>query len=166
MLDEYALRLLGEMGIDVYEPRSVATTVASSAPVALAGPTSERAIPKAAETRDATAPNAEVLILCEEGARPRLLADVLCSLRMSRLDAALASAKQIDAIAAAQALIVLGESLARSVGAEMPSQRQNAINWIISHEPNALAISADAKSALWGEIKRLARTPSRRSLDA
>ena len=83
-----------------------------------------------------------------------------------RICAALATAVHSESIAAAHSLIVLGQSLARSLGAEMPAQRQNEISWIISHEPKVLAQSADAKRALWGEIKRLARSRSRRPFDA
>lgn len=161
MLDEYSLRLLGEIGVDVYVPRTQSVESVPSAPEA-----PSPAGVKAATEKNVAAMHADVLILCADQSHERLLADLLRSLRMSRLDAMLASPAQSELIAAARSLIVLGKSLARSLGAEMPAQRQNEISWIVSDEPVALAPSAAAKRALWGEIKRLARSQSQRLPDA
>ena len=165
MLDDYGLQLLAEMGVDVYVPRGEPVGTASPASVSIAVEETPAAADSVSAERGTAVVHADVLILCAEQSQSRLLSDLLRSLRMSRLDAALASAEQSESIAAARSLIVLGESLARSLGAEMPAQRQNEIGWIVSHEPTALAQNADAKRALWGEIKRLARSQSRRSLD-
>ncbi|MCB1571249.1 MAG: hypothetical protein KDI72_09475, partial [Xanthomonadales bacterium] len=54
-------------------------------------------------------------------------------------------------------LIVLGERLARELGAALPAQRQNEIAWVVAAAATTLAGDAAAKQALWGEIKRLAR---------
>ncbi len=155
MLDDYSLRLLAEMGVEVYVPRSEA---ADSAPVAARQPSA--ASPN--NPGQGAQRGADVLLVCARDSNPRLLVELLRSLRMSRLDAILTMAASAETIARARALIVLGEPLARSLGADMPAQRQNEINWIISHELDALAQSADAKRALWGEIKRLARLHDRR----
>ncbi|HET9031366.1 MAG TPA: hypothetical protein VFN25_00535 [Dokdonella sp.] len=166
MLDDYSLRLLTEIGVDVYVPRGEVAEEAPPASASIAAqPTSGRT-DRASSEQSAAVTHADVLLLCAEQSHPRLLADLLRSLRMSRLKAAIASSGQADSIEAARALIVLGESLARSLGADMPAQRQNAISWIVSHEPKALAQSADAKRALWGEIKRLSRSQVRRPTDA
>jgi hypothetical protein len=166
MLDDYSLRLLAEIGVDVYVPREAAPIVVaddqrgvpSAGPLAaLAAATGEHpplAVPGGQSS--------DLLILCNLGAHDRLLADLLRAVRMAGLDAAIADAGDNASIALARGLLVLGESLARSLGAEMPAQRQNEIAWIVTHEPMALAQSADAKRALWGEIKRLSRaTPAR-----
>lgn len=159
MLDDYSLCLLAEIGVDVYVPRS---QVAGPAP-AVASRTSanSRNDPGHGGQRAA-----DVVVICAGDSRSRMLGDLLRSLRMSRLDATLSTNASVEAIASARALIVLGEALARSLGAELPAQRQNQISWIVSHEPDALAQSADAKRALWGEIKRLARLQARRPRDA
>jgi hypothetical protein len=156
MLDDYSLRLLAEIGVDMYLPREAAAIVAGGDQMPSAGP---QAAPASAaiELPKPTAQSSDLMILCNQGDHDRLLADLLRGVRMAGLDAAMADAGQAASIAHARGLLVLGESLARSLGAEMPAQRQNEIAWIVTHEPKALAQSAEAKRALWGEIKRLSR---------
>ena len=105
---------------------------------------------------------AEFLILGAIDSQKRLCVELLRSLRMARLNAALVDTSQTDAIAQARGLLVLGQPLARSLGADMPAQRQNEIIWIVSHDPDTLAKNANAKRALWGEIKRLSRSQANR----
>ena len=159
MLDDYSLRLLTEMGIDVYVPR---TQIDQNAPMQSASVTitsSPATAPAKMESGTAGAPaHPEFLILGAVESQNRLCLELLRSLRMAKLDAALVDASQADAIAQARGLLVLGESLARSLGAEMPAQRQNEITWIVSDDPDTLAKNAGAKRALWGEIKRLSRS--------
>jgi hypothetical protein len=166
MLDDYSLRLLAEIGVDVYVPRAAAAIVAADDSVLAPSAGSQAALAAAAGEHPPLAMPAgqscDLLILCNQGAGDRLLADLLRGVRMAGLDAAIADAGHSAGIALARGLLVLGESLARTLGAEMPAQRQNEIAWIVTHEPATLAQSADAKRALWGEIKRLSRaTPVR-----
>lgn len=172
MLDDYSLRLLAEIGIDVYVPRAEAVTVVDK-PVADA-PTRTDLAPGSAVGRSGAgrapqkhaAATTGFLIVCARDRDSRLLGDLLRGLRMARLDAAIVDAGQVESIAAAHGLLILGESLARTLGAEMPAQRQNEIAWIVSNEPALLAQSATAKRALWGEIKRVSRAQAQRPRDA
>lgn len=172
MLDDYSLRLLAEIGIDVYVPRAEAAALArmpiADAPArsdvqpgSAAGAFAVKRVPRT----DAAA-TAGILIVCEQHRDSRLPADLLRCLRMAGLDAAIADAGQVESISAAHGLLILGESLARTLGADMPAQRQNEIAWVVSNEPAVLAQSATAKRALWGEIKRLARAQTQRLRDA
>lgn len=163
MLDDYSLRLLAEIGVDVYVPRDPSSRAPEDAKASNSGAENTAHADKAQGRQRGAEPKADVLILCEDRSQQRLLADLLRSLRACRLDAMLGEPGNTDSVAAASSLIVLGESLARSMGADMPAQRQNEISWIVSHEPAALARNADAKRALWGEIKRLSRSQIRHS---
>ena len=162
MLDDYSLRLLAEIGIDVYFPRDVAGEMARADDV------HGTAIDVAGSAQiESCAPAqrggfAQVLVLCGQAAGGRLEADLLRALRMARIEAALSDVDQLAKIAAAEGLIVLGESLARKIGAGLSAQRQNEITWVVAQEPAQLARSADSKRALWGELKRLARAQSSR----
>ena len=156
MLDDYSLRLLAEIGIDVYVPRAdVAHEPGATARAAI------RELPRIGQATlkphsDAVTP-AQFLIVCAKDQDSRLLGDLLRGVRMAGLDAAVAEVAQVGLIAAARGLLILGESLVRVLGADIPAQRQNEIAWIISSEPRVLARSAAAKRSLWGEINRLSR---------
>jgi hypothetical protein len=151
MLDEYGLRLLAEIGVDVYAPRSAAAPAGSV-------PAQSVAAGVFAGTEQPSAPvGTDVLILGSAGMASRMLDDLLRAFRMSGLRAGLSRAADDAALNEARNLVVLGESMARDLGAGMPAQRQNAIHWIVTSEPAALAASAAAKQGLWGEIKRLSR---------
>ena len=156
MLDDYSLRLLAEIGIDVYVPRTASasghdepTSVANSF---AAGASTATAFPHG------SAESAGILILCGPSDDGRLRQDLLRALRMARLDAAIADAATPAAIAGARGLVVLGEALARRIGADLPAQRQNEIVWVVARELPALSQDAGAKRALWGEFKRLSRS--------
>ena len=150
MLDEYGLRLLAEIGVEVYLPRAraggqPAGDAAATAPALL----------EAASRRDPVAAS-DILILGDEDAPPRFLADLQRACRLTGL-AVQTSHADVGAIAGARGLIVLGERLARELGAALPAQRQNEIAWVVAVAATTLAADAAAKQALWGEIKRLAR---------
>lgn len=158
MLDDYSLRLLAEIGIDVYVPRAVAAPALQPA----AHPEDDK--PQASVAAGNPVPPAHatgtapiLVVVCSEVRHGRLLDDLLRGLRMARLDAAMADISRIEAIAVARGLLILGENLVRTLGAGIPAQRQNEMAWIISSEPAVLAGSAEAKRSLWGEIKRLSR---------
>ena len=141
MLDDYSLRLLAEIGVEVYVPRAAAATVVDAA------------LPTAALTADA----AGVAFVCPRDEGGRLRGHVLLALRAAGLrvldgdDVDLAGDRGIAGV------VVLGEALARSLGAGLPAPRHAELEWVISGEPAALARGAAPKRALWGEIKRLAR---------
>src|SRR5690606_7150802 len=86
---------------------------------------------------------AQFLIVCAQDRAQdrdsRLLGDLLRGLRMAGLDAAIADMIQLETIAAARGLLILGETLVRALGAEIPAQRQNEMAWIISSEATVLA---------------------------
>ena len=159
MLDDYSLRLLAEIGIDVYVPRVEAAGIANEPAAHSVAASHESRAAGSAErvTQINAAKPAQFLIVCAQDRDSRVIGDLLRGLRMARLDAAIADVGQVEIIAAARGLLILGESLARTLGADIPAQRQNEIGWIISSEPAVLAKSAVAKRSLWGEIKRLSR---------
>ena len=163
MLDDYSLRLLAEIGIDVYVPRGTAAEMAKADDVHGAAPVSTASTQIEVPAMAQRGGVAQVLILRSQAAGGRLEADLLRALRMARVEAELADVDQLADIAVAEGLIVLGESLARKIGAGLSAQRQNEITWIVAQEPDRLAGSADGKRALWGEFKRLARAQSGRS---
>lgn len=172
MLDEYSLRLLAEIGIDVYVPRAEAAALAhlpiADAPARSDMQSGSAAVAHAVEQvlRTGSAATANFLIVCARDRDSRLPDDLLRCLRMAGLDAAIVGAGQIESIASAHGLLILGEALARSLGADMPAQRQNEVAWVVSSEPAVLAKSATAKRALWGEIKRLSRAQAQTPRDA
>jgi hypothetical protein len=90
-----------------------------------------------------------------------MLADLLRSIRLAGLDVAPCDANSVASIARARGLIVLGEKRARELGASLPAQRQNAVDWVVVAAADELGGDAAAKRALWGEIKRLSRSAGR-----
>ena len=156
MLDEYGLRLLAEIGIDVYVPRArrleagapELPAAAARAPESSAGDPGPRPV--------AICASADILIVGHEALPQRLLADFQRGARLAGLDLATVGALPSQSVAGARGLIVFGEALARELGSAMPAQRQNEIVWVVVADPAGLARSA-AKQALWGEIKRLSR---------
>lgn len=158
MLDDYSLRLLAEIGIDVYVPRAAVAAPALQPPAQQNDDKPRASVAAGSSMPPAHAMGtAAILVVCSEVRHGRLLDDLLRGLRMARLDAAMADISRLEAIAAARGLLILGENLVRTLGAGIPAQRQNEMAWIISSEPAVLAGSAEAKRSLWGEIKRLSR---------
>ena len=169
---DYSLRLLAEMGVDVYLPRRAQAGAAEDPPVA-GSDIAPRSVPMSApldvrhdaaaagEQADAASlcveNTAEIILLHARGAGARVLADVERSVRMMGWSVRLTDASELAAGLQVRALVVLGEPLARELGAALPAQRQRAVEWIVAAEPVALARSAAAKRALWGEFKRIAR---------
>ena len=140
MRDDYGLRLLAEMGIDVYVPKAAP----AAASIAAAEPESPVA--------------AAVILACVPGQRAKLVDQVERALRSAGFVARRHEGSSIEAGADVQAVVVLGGTLARALGAGLPAQRQAALDWVISADADALARDATGKRALWGEVKRLART--------
>lgn len=150
MFDDYSLRLLAEIGVDVYVPR----TASARAVVGRAAATACAQV-----IAPAVSANVQIIvaIVGTPSQRIKLLDQVGLALRFARVHAALTDAHDLDAIASMRGLVVLGDSLARTLGNGLPTQRQVDIEWVIASEPDMLARSAAAKRALWGEIKRLSR---------
>jgi len=166
MLDERHLLLLAEMGIDVYWPRVAAAS--SSMPVqpdARADAVRE-AMPAAPEPPTSLSrgePAVAVLLLAEPSSRGGglLLADITRALAFARVESALAGTADESALSAAAALVVFGDAHARAVGALLPAQRQRELGWIVTGTPALLVGDAQAKRALWSELKRVLRPPAR-----
>jgi hypothetical protein len=172
MFDDYSLRLLGEMGIDVYLPRDQA---AASEPAHAIEPPALRFAevpredsapavkpePRADAVAAKPAATAEVLVLCRQREPNKLLGDLLRALRAAGLQGDFGEIEDLSAISSARGLVVLGETIVREIGPGLSAQQQNAITWVVAMEPVSLARSADSKRALWGEIKRLSRTLAR-----
>jgi len=150
MFDEYSLRLLAEIGVDVYVPR-VASARALDAPAASTTNVSVIAAEVSVDRQTIVA------IVGTPSPRIKLLGQVGQALRFARVHSAVTDASDLDAIASMRGLVVFGDALARALGNGLPTQRQVEIEWVIASEPDTLARSAAAKRALWGEIKRLSR---------
>ena len=134
MLDDHGLRLLAEIGVDVYLPRHAApgpgVVADGAAPAAVAF--------VAAHGQGRTC----AAMCCWRCARPA------CMCRKRR--AGLAQA------AGVVAMVVLGEGRARTLGAGAAGGASRRARWVIADEPATLA-AARRRRALW-KIKRLART--------
>jgi hypothetical protein len=141
MRDDYGLRLLAEIGIDVYVPRAAP----APAEMPMASPTTH-------------AGQRVVLVSAAGQQRVKLVDQVERALRSAGLDARRQDGASIKSLADAHAVVVLGAALARSLGAVLPAPRQAALEWVIATDADTLAPDAVGKRALWGEIKRLARS--------
>ena len=136
MLDDYGLRLLAEIGVEVYLPRQAPRT------------------PYAAKEER---PTGRVAFVCADDAHAGLRGQVVKALRACGLrvvEAGQADLAQVEGLAG---VVVLGQAQARALGASLPAQRHAAIEWIIADDAATLASGAASKRALWGEIKRLVR---------
>jgi hypothetical protein len=148
VLDDARLRLLGEMGIDVYVPRAVRSVHGStkaSGPVNAAGSAST-----VARTRVA------LVARVQEGSEAALLAQVQRALAFAGLDGVIGDAAGV--IGEALGLIVFGKALAREVGAALPADRAKHVHWISAADVASIVGNADAKRALWSELRRMIRT--------
>ena len=153
MLDDYSLRLLAEIGIEIDPlPRSVAR------PAGSAGASAQPAQQTATAAAAPAPAQADIGIVCATASRAKLVGDLGKALRSARIRSALIGIDAADVIATMRGVLVLGEALARRLGAQLPAQRQTAIEWVIVGEPDELARNPHAKRALWGEIKRLSRS--------
>lgn len=150
MLDEASLARLAEMGIDVYRPRARDAQAPSAATVDAAR---ETAAGEIAPTGAAVA-----LVVPSVASKPAgLLADVVRALRFARIGCSVGAASDVAAIEAARALVLFGDAQVRAVGAQLPSQRQREIGWVVTGEPGALSGDARSKRALWSELRRVVR---------
>lgn len=141
MLDDYGLRLLAEIGVEVYVPRASAAT------------NTDAASPSVVPTANA----AGVAFVCPRDAGGRLRGHVLLALRAAGLRVLDGDDVDLAGDRGVVGVVVLDEARARALGAGLSAPRHAELEWVISGEPAVLARSAASKRALWGEIKRLAR---------
>lgn len=151
MLDDYSLRLLAEIGIDVYLPRGAATPAAHDAVLE-----STRAKTSLLDNASVSR-HAEVAIVAAPGQREKLLTGLAGSLRFAGVQVKILDVDARNEVARMGGVVVLGESHARTLGSALDAAQHAALEWVIAAEPDAIARSADAKRALWGEIKRISR---------
>lgn len=156
MRDDASLRRLAEMGVDVYVPRASRHAAAAIAAAASVVRESAAAV---VSTRQPAATAATVLLLAgtESSVSSVLLKDVTRALAFARVACASVTSADESAIGAAAALVMFGDGQVRAVGALIPAQRQRQIGWVVSAEPARLAGDAQAKRALWSELKRMTR---------
>lgn len=158
MLDEGSLARLAEMGIDVYLPRGRGAP-ARLPPVEPAPAPAQPAVQATATPAVAAAPRGGVVLVAAPAAsKPAgLLADVARALRFARLDCTACEAPDDTALQAAHAFVLFGEAQVRALGARLPAQRQREVGWVVTGEAAALAGDAQAKRALWSELRRVMR---------
>lgn len=152
MLDERSLRLLAEMGIDVYEPRVVsdAPRVSGEAPVVPV-----RAIPATPPPSEVSALAAVLVIGASEGTR--WASDLLAALQWLGVASRLCASDDVVSLRAAAGLLVLGESHARTLSTALTAFEQERMHWVIGAEAGTLMANVDSRRALWGEMKRISR---------
>ena len=152
MLDERSLRLLAEMGIDVYEPRL--------ANLAMQAPANVAVEPVSAGLQ-ASAPSTignirEVLVIgASEGTR--WSRDLLAALKWLGVASRLCAADDRQSLRQAAGLVVLGEAHARNLSEGLDSTEQGRLHWVIGAPARELISSVEARRALWGELKRISR---------
>lgn len=149
MLDERSLRLLAEMGIDVYEPRQAShpPSVAAEAPVS--------AIPASSSPNEASALAVLLVIGASEGTRWTL--DLLAALQWLGVGSRLCASDDVASLRTAAGLLVLGESHVRTLSAGLTAFEQERMHWVIGAEAATLMSNVESRRALWGEMKRISR---------
>ncbi len=153
MLDDARLRLLGEMGIDVYVPRSRpnarGTNGAEPASV-VESPT--RVTSEGAHLRVA------LVARVQQAAEKALLAQARRALAFARIDGVIGDTVDISAVIGdASGLVVFGKNLAREVGAALPADRAQRVHWISAADVASIVGNTVAKRALWSELRRMIR---------
>lgn len=151
-------RRLAEMGIERYVLRRSAQPDA-----AIADPPADRTAPPIAAgatpraSKPATA-HAGVLLIADAAGPSALIEDIGRGLDRLCVTWSRAGAGDADTLTTATGFVVLGEPLARQVAASLPTDRLGTCEWVIADPAADLARAAAAKRALWGELKRLARS--------
>lgn len=154
MLDDARLRLLGEMGIDVYVPRSRSTAL-DGANIAAPAPAAESATVIA---REGAHTRVALVARVRETSEKALLAQARRALAFARIDGVIGDTVDIGAlIGDASGLVVFGKNLCREVGATLPADRAQRVHWISAADVASIVGNADAKRALWSELRRMIR---------
>lgn len=149
MLDDGRLRLLGEMGIDVYVPRSRPT-----------GLDADVAAPESATRIAHESAHARVALVARvhDSSEKTLLAQARRALAFARIDGVIGDTVDIRAVIDdAAGLVVFGKNLAREVGAALPSDRAQRVHWISAADVASIVGNAVAKRSLWSELRRMIR---------
>lgn len=155
MLDDARLRLLGEMGIDVYVSRSTRTSVHITEISALTQ-TANSTLPGA---REGARARVALVARVQEASERSLLSQAQRALAFAEFDSVIGDAAESrDFINDALGLVVFGKSLARDVGAALPADRAKRVHWISAADVASIVGSADAKRALWSELRRMIRS--------
>ena len=153
MLDDARIRLLGEMGIDVYVPRS-----RPSAPGTNVAAPASAAESATRVTRETAHARVALVARMQETSEKTLLAQVRRALAFARIESVIEDAVDIGpVIGDAPALVVFGKNLAREVGAALPADRVRQVHWISAADVASIVGNADAKRALWSELRRMIR---------
>lgn len=151
-------RRLAEMGIERYVLRRSAQPGAAAANE----PSAEHPAAAAATPRRSPAPTGSqtgaVLLIADAAGPHALIEDIGRGLDRLGVTWSRAATGDADTLITAAAFVVLGEPLARQVAASLPTDRLGACEWVIADPAADLARAAAAKRALWGELKRLARS--------
>lgn len=167
MLDESSLARLAEMGIDVYVPLAQERAAARPAPVEMAGipappvPQASVAVdPVHSAPRSPISASSVAVVLIAQSETPKqdaMLDDVERALRFARVECRRSADADESVLLEAGALVLFGERQVRSIGARLPARRQREIGWIATGEPGVLAGDAQARRALWSELRRVVR---------
>lgn len=153
MLDDARVRLLGEMGIDVYVPRS--KPAALGANVAVPTSAAESATLVARESAHA---RVALVARVQETSEKTLLAHARRALAFARIDGVIGDTVDIGAVIGdAPGLVVFGKNLAREVGAALPADRAQRVHWISAADVASIVGNAAGKRALWSELRRMIR---------
>lgn len=155
MAEARRLQVLAAMGIEVLRLR---TSPAGSATTgSMRGLTADPVRPDAAATR--------VLIVCARGDRddartkriatqlPHVLGTNAASIGWCEADAR----GEIGAQPAVSAYLVLGDRMARALGAQLPTVQQNSCVIAVIGEPDSLPADGAGKRVLWHALKPIAR---------
>jgi hypothetical protein len=144
MRDEASLRRLAEMDIDVYVPRLVRELATLDRTVASA----ERESPS----------RARVVLLArdESTAAKALLAQIARALAFAGIDTAVEQSMDPNDSGAA-AVVAFGEAFARDLENAVPAERRKRLQWISAADIVTIGASAQAKRALWDELRPMIR---------
>jgi len=160
MLDDARLRLLGEMGIDVYVPRSRSS--ASGTTIATAGGVVESATIGASKGAPA---HVALVARVQDASEKTLLAQARRALAFARIDGVIGDVSEISAVIGdAPGLVVFVKNLAREVGAALPADRAQRVHWISAADVASIVCNGAAKRALWSELRRMIRVLRQRGV--
>ncbi|MBS0583001.1 MAG: hypothetical protein JSS42_07855 [Proteobacteria bacterium] len=153
-MDAARLRMLEAMGIDVYALRTHADAGAGAA----------SAMPPATTDGADAAPTPRLAVVCARGLRadarlarlfkhlPQALGVSAGTIGWFEADANAA----IENVADAPVYLVFGASMARALGAQLSTPRQNAATIAVTADPARLPGTAADKRALWQALKPVA----------
>lgn len=158
--DSLRLSRLSEMGIDVYLPRQAHNATPPDADPSLAsrGDAAATSVMEMAEQPAAAVVPGVLLVAHAQTRREQvLLADVERALRLARIACRIVDGSDEATVREAAALVLFGQARARAVGAGLSAHRQGEVGWVVTVELADLAGDAQARRALWSELRRMLR---------